>query len=493
MKIILAVLLIAFTCAFAKVQVEWIVKHDLSINNGVADILVLMSNDGKLDELQHEGKSLEDLDWKTKGRVVVAHKMQIAEEQQKEVLAMAKKQGLKAKSYWVTNCVAIYGATEKFIEILAERNDIRLIMTNREFKVPLLPEEQEDVRATDKKENVEWNVKWIKADKVWEQGYEGKGIITGNADTGIMYEHEALVKNYKGNKKDGKFKHDYHWFDGLKDMTNCGTCKCGVENPCDDQGHGTHCMGTTSGGVARKIGVAPKSKWIGCRAFSDRARKASPATFLNCLQFFAAPSKLDGSKPNPDKRPHTTSHSYGCPSFYCPNSEFLKEAAETLKKEGVFMIVSAGNSGPRCSTVNRPPGHMGNVFSVGASGTNSNTIASFSSRGPITLDGSKRMKPEITAPGVGVWSSVIGNRYASYSGTSMASPAVNGAVALIWNAVPALKRKVDATIKIIQDTATKVPVSNTCESNGSPNNVYGHGVIDVEKAVAAAKKLYGNK
>ena len=157
------------------------------------------------------------------------------------------------------------------------------------------------------------------------------------------------------------------------------------------------------------------------------------------------------------------------------------------------MIVSAGNSGPRCSTVNRPPGHMGNVFSVGASGTNTNTIASFSSRGPITLDGSKRMKPEITAPGVGVWSSVIGNRYASYSGTSMASPAVNGAVALIWNAVPALERKVDATIKIIQDTATKVPVSNTCESNGVPNNVYGYGVIDVEKAVDAARKLYGNK
>jgi len=493
MKVIAVLLIALFAAAFAKVQVEWIVKHDLAINNGKADILVLMSNDGKLDELTYEGKSLDGLDWVTKGRVVTGHKMSIANQQQKEVIAMTKKMGLRYTSFWVTNCVAIYNAPEKFIELLAERDDIRLIMTNREFKVPLLPEEKENKLAQDKKEAVEWNVKWIKADKVWAEGYKGKGIVTGNADTGIMYEHEALVEAYRGNKS-GKFKHDYNWFDGLKDMTNCGTCKCGVEHPCDDQGHGTHCMGTTSGGKkARTIGVAPDSKWIGCRAFSDRARKASPATFLNCLQFFAAPSKLDGSKPNPDKRPHTTSHSYGCPRFYCPNSEFLKEAAETLKKEGVFMIVSAGNSGPRCSTVNRPPGHMGNIFSVGASGTNTNTIASFSSRGPITLDGSNRMKPDITAPGVGVWSSVIGNRYASYSGTSMASPAVNGAVALIWNAVPELSRKVDKTQKLIQETAVKMPVRNQCNSNGSPNNVYGHGVIDVEKAVDAARKLYSKK
>jgi len=220
------------------------------------------------------------------------------------------------------------------------------------------------------------------------------------------------------------------------------------------------------------------------------ARRASPATFLNCLQFFAAPTDLKGENRNPDLRPHTTSHSYGCPTFYCPNTEFLKEAAETLKKEGVFMIVSAGNAGPGCSTVNRPPGHMASVFTVGASGTNTNTIASFSSRGPIRLDGSNRMKPEITAPGVAVWSSVTNKRYASYSGTSMASPAVNGVVALIWSAVPKLNRKIDETIDIIQKTATKVDI-NACGSNGTPNNVYGYGVINALKAVESAIEIYG--
>jgi serine protease AprX len=215
-------------------------------------------------------------------------------------------------------------------------------------------------------------------------------------------------------------------------------------------------------------------------------------SFKVTFYFLTLFSRLDGTQPNPDLRPHTTSHSYGCPTFYCPNSEFLKEAAETLKQEGVFMIVSAGNSGPRCSTINRPPGHMANIFSVGASGTNTNLIASFSSRGPITLDRSNRIKPDITAPGVGVWSAVIGNRYASYSGTSMASPAVNGAVALIWNAVPELERKVDETIKLIQETAVEM-THNDCDSKKIPNNVYGWGVIDVLAAVDAAKKKYGRK
>jgi len=155
------------------------------------------------------------------------------------------------------------------------------------------------------------------------------------------------------------------------------------------------------------------------------------------------------------------------------------------------MVVSSGNSGPSCSSINRPPGHMENIVSVGASGTNTNTIASFSSRGPIKLDNSNRMKPDIVAPGVGVWSAVANGGYASYSGTSMASPNVNGVVALIWDAVPELKRKVDETLKIILETAVKMPVTNTCNSNGSPNNVYGHGIIDAEAAVTKAKKLYG--
>jgi len=135
---------------------------------------------------------------------------------------------------------------------------------------------------------------------------------------------------------------------------------------------------------------------------------------------------------------------------------------------------------------------MASVWTVGASGTNTNDIASFSSRGPIRLDNSNRMKPEITAPGVGVWSSVTQRRYASYSGTSMASPAVNGAVALLWAAVPRLSRNIDATTAIFHKTATRMNSTACGPPNGTQNNVYGHGVINVLAAVEEGRRLFGN-
>jgi len=76
------------------------------------------------------------------------------------------------------------------------------------------------------------------------------------------------------------------------------------------------------------------------------------------------------------------------------------------------------------------------------------------------------------------------------SGTSMACPCVAGAVALLWSAVPRLSRNIAATKQLFQNTAKKQP-SNECSSSGTPNNVYGHGTIDVHKAVTSALKIYG--
>jgi len=481
-----ALLLIFSTLIICHNKIEWIVENDLSLHNGKADILIMLTNTGDLHKLNTNG-----MDWDTIGEVVVSHKMNVAFTQQIELLSLIQKRDLQYTQYWVTNCIVVSQVPEDFIREIAERNDVMLIISNREFKVPLFPEETE-LNLIDKHQNntVEWNVKWVKADKAWEQGYTGKGFVVANADTGIMYNHKALVSNYRGTKGNDMFDHNYNWFDGLRNFTNCGRCPCKGTVPCDDQGHGTHCIGTACGGVDRKIGVAPGAKWIGCRAFSDMARVASPATFLNCIQFFAAPTDSNGNNPKPALRPHSTSHSYGCPSVYCPNSEFMKQAFELLQKEGVFAAVSAGNSGPGCSSVGRPPGHMASVYSVGASGTNTNTIAGFSSRGPITLDRSNRMKPDITAPGVGVWSATANGGYSAYSGTSMASPAVNGCIALIWEAVPEIARNVNATIHLINRSAFKMNVTNQCSSNGTPNNVYGYGIIDVEKAIEMGRKLY---
>jgi len=152
------------------------------------------------------------------------------------------------------------------------------------------------------------------------------------------------------------------------------------------------------------------------------------------------------------------------------------------------MSVSAGNSGPRCSTVDRAPTHYEKSFTVGATDFNSTRIASFSSKGPVTVDRSNRRKPDIVAPGVRVNSCVPGGRYSIMSGTSMASPVIVGALALLYDAVPSIARKLDCVKEILEITAFKISNKECNSTTETPNNVYGHGLIDILKAYQYAKE-----
>jgi serine protease AprX len=100
----------------------------------------------------------------------------------------------------------------------------------------------------------------------------------------------------------------------------------------------------------------------------------------------------------------------------CTNHEFMKRGAEALKAAGVFMIVAAHNRGPSCSSVMRQPAHYDSVVTIGATDYKSDNIASFSSRGPVTIDGSNRMKPDFCAPGVRILSAYPKNTYRELSG-----------------------------------------------------------------------------
>jgi subtilisin family serine protease len=116
-------------------------------------------------------------------------------------------------------------------------------------------------------------------------------------------------------------------------------------------------------------------------------------------------------------------------------------------------------------------------------------LASFSSRGPIQ----GRIKPDIAAPGANIISCAgSGNSYRSASGTSMAAPTVAGAFALLWSAVPELKRDVQRTAEIFFKSA--VPQQTTeCQSKGIPNNLFGWGSLNVEKAIEIARREFGYK
>ncbi|RME42036.1 MAG: peptidase S8, partial [Chloroflexi bacterium] len=119
-----------------------------------------------------------------------------------------------------------------------------------------------------------------------------------------------------------------------------------------------------------------------------------------------------------------------------------------------------------------------------------NRIADLSSRGPVTINGSGLPAPDLVAPGVNVLSSTPGNQYGTSSGTSMASPHVAGTIALLWSAAPQLIGHLAVTEQILRASATPV-ADSTCggDSDGQPNNVYGWGVVNAQRAVDTAGML----
>jgi subtilisin family serine protease len=206
----------------------------------------------------------------------------------------------------------------------------------------------------------------------------------------------------------------------------------------------------------------------------------TPTTYSECFQWFIAPTDVAGQNPDPSKAPHVINNSWGCPDFEgCTDPDILKTVVENTRAAGIVVVVSAGNSGSSCSSVETPAAIYEASLSVGATDINDN-IAGFSSRGPVTVDGSNRLKPNVSAPGVSVRSSFPGGAYGTISGTSMAGPHVAGQVALLIAAQPQLAGEVATLEACIEETAVPRTTAQSCGSvPGSeiPNNTYGFGRI----------------
>ena len=452
----------------------WQKRVDAVLLDGAAsaerEFLVLMQDQADLSTIQPEWAKAD------KNRVVYQQLVAVAMQTQAPILAMIEAEKADYRAFWVTNAIWVKG-DESLLKSLAARADVEHIYANTAVQFDAPTQVSSPLFSQSPSE---WNIERIGAPALWALGYTGQGVVIGGADTGIAWEHPALVNAYRG--WDGEqATHDYNWHDTIKET---GGGRCGVDSaePCDDWnfGHGTHTIGTAVGSTPTDaIGVAPGAKWIGCRNMNVGV--GTPATYIACFEWFLAPTNLSGKMPDPSKGPDIINNSWSCPSSEgCIDPAIMQTVVSNVRAAGIFIVVSAGNTGGACGTIRTPIAIYDEAFTVGST-TSLDIVSGFSSRGPSTF-GDGVLKPDVVAPGSGIRSAVASGSYASASGTSMAAPHVAGMVALLISAEPKLRGQVDELEQIIRENAAPLTSAQDCGNFPgavSPNAVYGHGRIDV--------------
>jgi subtilisin family serine protease len=441
-----------------------------------------------------------------------------ADHSQAAVLTLLKREGVSWRQHYLINAIAIRSDTHTAQQLAALSNVRRLSLVKplaaplpkpdtNQFPIPnpqsLIPNYQLPITNLQSPTAIEWGVARVKAPEVWNTyGKRGEGIVVATADTGVQWDHPALKPHYRG-WNGVTATHTYHWHDAIHGASTA--CGSDTTIPCDDNGHGTHVTGIMVGddGAGNQIGVAPGAQWIGCRNMANGW--GTIARYIECFEFFLAPYPPNGN-PLTDGRPDLAAdiinNSWSCPppsgGEDCDLAHLndIRTSVQNLEAAGILVVAAASNYGSACSTVREPPAIYPETFAVGATDSGDN-IASFSSRGPVTIDGSNRRKPDVSAPGVNVRSSYPTNSYTTLNGTSMASPHASGVAALLWSVVPTMSGNITQTKTVLQDTAFPRTTLEGCGGDSGaavPNNVYGYGIVNafaaVQQFINLDKQLY---
>ena len=418
-----------------------------------------------------------------KGRFVRDALWNTAQASQGPLLGELRSRGVEYRAFYIVNAIWVKG-DRALAEALAARPDVARIEGNPVVH-NVLPEPR---AAAEAPEAVEQGINYVRAPQVWALGFTGQGIVVGGEDTGIRWSHNALRPHYRG-WNGSTASHDFNWHDSIH--SGGGSCGANSPVPCDDFFHGSHTIGTAIGqdsenGGTNQIGMAPGAKWIGCRNMDQG--DGTPARYMECFEFMLAPYPVTGTPADgdPSLAPDVTVNSWTCPASEGCSANTLLAAVQAQRAAGIVTEASAGNAGSACSTVSDPPAIYDEAFSTGALNNGTDTLAGFSSRGPVTADGSNRVKPDIAAPGTNVRSASNSSdtAYQFSDGTSMAGPHVAGAVALLLSAVPSLQGNPDAIEQRLADTAVHISTTLCSSSAGVyPNNLWGYGRLDVLCAV----------
>src|SRR6478672_1775557 len=368
----------------------WVSEH--TANGQRAEFIVVLADQADLSAAAPLTSKRE------KGRYVYDALWNKSKATQTPILQWLRERGIEYRSFYIVNAILVKGERE-IAEALAARPDVARVEGNPQIK-NILPQPDvitETLLPGQRPETIEPGINYTHAPDVWTLGFRGQGITVAGADTGIRWTHNALKPHYRG-WNGVSADHNYNWHDAIHDSVGN---PCGNDSPlpCDDNGHGTHTIGTAIGddGMGNQIGMAPGAKWIGCRNMD--AGNGTPARYIECMEWFLAPYPIGGGQGDPSKAPDITNNSWHCPASEGCSFDTLQAAVEAQAAAGIMMVSAAQNSGPGCSTVVNPPGIYEATYSIGALNTGTDTIAGFSSRGPVTADGSNRIKRDITAPG----------------------------------------------------------------------------------------------
>ena len=434
-------------------------------------------------------------DYKARRRALVDALRSRADVQQAALRSWLQARGIEHQPFWIANVVHARLSADD-LAALASRQDISRVEPNPTIAVALPKGGAGRAGvAPQGAESVAWGVTKINAPLVWAEGFNGQGVTIAGEDTGYKWDHPAIKPQYRG-WNGSSADHNYNWHDAIHSPN--GSCPADSQQPCDDHGHGTHTAGTFAGDDhdTHQVGVAPGAQWIGCRNMNAGA--GTPATYIECMQWMLAPTDLKNRNPDPDKAPDVISNSWTCTEGEgCTVGNEIQQAAANLISGGILFVAAAANDGPNCSTITNPPAIYSASFTIGATDS-SDALAGFSSRGPVIVSPRRdtaQVKPDVSAPGVNVFSSWPPATYTSLSGTSMATPHVAGAAALLMSAVPELKGHPNKVAKLLRKTAQTEgvtdPINQTCGGTSRdtwPNNMIGFGRIDVYAAYQAALK-----
>ena len=316
-------------------------------------------------------------------------------------------------------------------------------------------------------------------DKVWDYGYTGEGISIAIIDTGIDPLHVGL-----NDFDDDPLTNDpkvVAFYDALDESGDNGD---GTTEPYDDQGHGSHCAGISAGTGAVDEGpmnennekpyrgVAPDAWLVGVKVL-DSGGSGSFAEVMRGMEW-----TIDNQIKYNIRAASMSLGGVWLVELTQEQEERVTHLANEMVAAGISLMIAAGNSAAY-GTIGTP-GAAKDVITVGST-EDSKELAVYSSKGP-THEG--QIKPNVAAIGSAVMSveANSGNGYASYSGTSMATPMVAGMAVLLLQANPDLQPLMIRTI--LESTSEFRWLSHPVR----PNNDYGWGFVLMDTALDEAIK-----